>query len=199
LTDLEGIRIGVPDQISQIECTTPVLEAFSIAVEALKELGAQLISVNVDGWSPSDCRKAALLLTEAEGAISLGDLLDQEGAISPHIRSALQYGRGLSSEKLVLALSKINAAKTGCHNLFQQVDFLITPTTPQQSFHHDKPAPANQAEFTALANISGYPAIALPVYPDQISLPASVQLMGKPWSESMLLACANLLDIKLNP
>jgi hypothetical protein len=50
-------------------------------------------------------------------------------------------------------------------------DALLLPTAPQTAFAMDQPAPANQADFTALANTNGAPAISLPLPVPDGSLP----------------------------
>ena len=70
---------------------------------------------------------------------------------------------------------------------------LLMPTTPQAAFTHGR-APFNQADFTALANIAGLPAIALPAGWNEDGLPVSVQIVGAAASEATLFAVARRLD-----
>ncbi len=74
---------------------------------------------------------------------------------------------------------------------------LLMPTAPQTAFPHGR-APANQADFTALANIAGLPALALPAGWSDDGLPASVQLVGAAASEATLFAVAQKLDKALD-
>jgi amidase len=48
--------------------------------------------------------------------------------------------------------------------------------------------------FTAIVNITGQPAIALPLYHGDDGLPTAVQLIGRPAREEVLLALANQLE-----
>ena len=75
---------------------------------------------------------------------------------------------------------------------------LLMPTAPQTAFAHGTRAPANQADFTGLANIAGLPAIALPSGWSDDGLPVSVQLVGPAGTESRLIALARQLDAALN-
>jgi aspartyl-tRNA(Asn)/glutamyl-tRNA(Gln) amidotransferase subunit A len=74
---------------------------------------------------------------------------------------------------------------------------LLMPTAPQTAFAHGR-APANQADFTALANIAGLPALALPAGWSADGLPVSVQLVGAAASEATLFAVARQLDATLD-
>ena len=50
------------------------------------------------------------------------------------------------------------------------------------------------AAHGALFNYSGHPALALPCGPDSQGLPIGVQLVGRRWSESRLLAIAQAMS-----
>ena len=75
---------------------------------------------------------------------------------------------------------------------------LLMPTAPQTAFAHGTRAPANQADFTGLANIAGLPAIALPSGWSDDGLPVAEQLVGPAGTESRLIALARQLDAALN-
>jgi aspartyl-tRNA(Asn)/glutamyl-tRNA(Gln) amidotransferase subunit A len=74
---------------------------------------------------------------------------------------------------------------------------LLMPTAPQAAFAHGR-APANQADFTALASIAGLPALAMPAGWSEDGLPVSVQLVGAAASEATLFAIARQLDAALD-
>jgi aspartyl-tRNA(Asn)/glutamyl-tRNA(Gln) amidotransferase subunit A len=74
---------------------------------------------------------------------------------------------------------------------------LLMPTAPQAAFAHGR-APANQADFTALASIAGLPALALPAGWSEDGLPVSLQLVGAAASEATLFAVARRLDAALD-
>jgi amidase len=51
--------------------------------------------------------------------------------------------------------------------------------------------------YTAIVNVTGQPAIALPLYHGKDGLPVAVQLIGRPWREDLLLALAAQLEAAL--
>jgi aspartyl-tRNA(Asn)/glutamyl-tRNA(Gln) amidotransferase subunit A len=67
------------------------------------------------------------------------------------------------------------------------------PTAPQRAFAHGTPTPPDQADFTALANIAGLPAIALPWPAD--GLPASVQIVARSHAEALIVGLAEALSV----
>lgn len=74
---------------------------------------------------------------------------------------------------------------------------MLMPTAPQAAFSHGR-APTNQADFTALANIAGLPALALPAGWSEDGLPISLQLVGAAASEATLFAVGRQLDKALD-
>ena len=51
------------------------------------------------------------------------------------------------------------------------------------------------AVFNAMFNISGQPAISLPLQMSTAGLPVGVQLVGAPWREDVLLRLASQLEL----
>ena len=68
------------------------------------------------------------------------------------------------------------------------------PTAPQAAFVHGSRAPANQADFTALASISGLPALSIPAGTDAAGMPVAVQLVGAEGNELGLIDLARRLE-----
>lgn len=88
--------------------------------------------------------------------------------------------------------------------LFEQYDFLLSPTTPTTAFRlgekTDRSAGANPLQmyladiFTVQANVIGYPAISIPNGTDASGLPIGLQLMAPVFAEGKLVAMAKLLQ-----
>ena len=184
-------RIGVPRQIAGIALESEIAQGLARARSALAER-AELVELDLGGWEPGRARRGGLLLVEAEGAVALADLLEQPGAVSEPLAALLAYGRDLTSARLCDALDRMRRAREAAHAALGRVDALLLPTAPQLPFPHGSEVPANQADLTALANFSGLPALALPVGSPG-PLPASVQLVGRPWAETALFDLARPL------
>ncbi len=83
--------------------------------------------------------------------------------------------------------------------LFDQYDFLLSPTTPSPAFKlgekTDDPLQMYLADiFTVQANVVGYPAISIPNGTDSDGLPIGLQLMAPPFREGALVALATYLQ-----
>eukprot|EP00951_Prasinocladus_malaysianus_P034026 scaffold340690_cov34-Prasinocladus_malaysianus.AAC.1 len=51
--------------------------------------------------------------------------------------------------------------------------------------------------FIVTANLVGYPAMSVPAGYDDRQMPVGLQLMGQPWGEATLMACAHYLEMRL--
>ncbi len=194
---MTGLRIGVPEQVHEVSCEPEVRAGFERVVAALKRLGATVSGVAMPGWRPAALRKAAFLITECEGAVVYAQDLEADDRLPRAVQSMLGYGRDVPAGKLVAALAEARAARQQLARTFAEVDLVLTPTTAHRAIKLDSPAPANQADFTALANVAGVPALAVPVAVKGEVLPASVQLTGPPWSENKLVCAAMALEAAL--
>ncbi|HEY7871562.1 MAG TPA: amidase [Rudaea sp.] len=190
------LRAGVFADLRRWGTTDAVASVFARALDALThELPSRRVVDFADFPIPA-ARRAGLLLIEAEmlGAYP-ADVL---AAASPRLTRMLDYARGKSAADYAAADRVVDAAVLKARRLFADVDVLVTPTTPQTAFAHGEPAPIDQADFTAFANLSGCPALSLPMGLGADGLPTGLQLMGAPGSDLRLLelaqVCAAALD-----
>ncbi len=101
------------------------------------------------------------------------------------------YSKGQKVRKLLQ--NKIN-------DIFQKFDFILTPTTPGTAFEFgqkgaDPIAMYLEDIFTVLANITGHPAISIPVGNHSNKLPFGIQLTAKQFADAELMALSkNILE-----
>ncbi|MES2622284.1 MAG: Asp-tRNA(Asn)/Glu-tRNA(Gln) amidotransferase subunit GatA [Bacteroidota bacterium] len=82
--------------------------------------------------------------------------------------------------------------------IFKDYDFILMPTSPTVAFKlgekTDNPVEMYLADiYTVLANLTGIPAISLPLAADKSGLPIGVQLLADKFQESKLLAFSEKL------
>ena len=188
------LRIAVPVAVSRVACTHPVRSAFEQAQDVLRSLGHDVCAVNLSGWSPNGLRRAAFLITEWEASGALAADLTEQACVSRAVREMISYGAAAGPEKLLPAFSLLRRARNGLARVFEEYDVILTPTTPQTAPLASDGAPSNQADFTALANVAGTPALSLPVGVNAGAGSASVQFMGRAWSERLLLRLAEQME-----
>lgn len=196
----DGLRVGWFPQAEAVEVAPAVRAAWDGARARLQARGALLQPVPLPEWEPARLRLDALLMSEWEGAAYwLAALGSDWPGLGPDLVKMLRYGHTLDPARRQRAQAHVMALRALAARCFDAVDVVMLPTTPQCSFPHGQPAPASQADFAALANAMGVPALAFPCPavagpgPDQ-GLPASCQFFAAPGDDARLLSLAPALD-----
>ena len=182
--------VTIVKALGGIECDLPVLNAFEAAQLAL---GANA-EIELP-YPPSRIRFAGFIRASRFLAAHLADA--EPVKISPALAKLLTYGPKRSAADLAEDAQVIAETKAALKAALETYGAILMPTAPQAAFPHSKAAPANQADFTCLANIAGLPAIAIPAGWSNDGLPVGVQLMGKAGDEAGLFALARKLDAAL--
>ncbi|WP_319496025.1 amidase [uncultured Cohaesibacter sp.] len=197
-----ALKVLVPEEIAQVDCDAAQMDALQRVETALTKCGVIIEHAPLSGWHPGQDRRGGLLLVEAEGARLLADILAdpaQRECLSADFRGLLDYGAHSSALKLSGALSRLRSTRAAVERAFANYDLILTPTAPQQAFRFETGAPANQADFTSLANFAGVPALSLPVALPGEPLPGAAQLLARPWAEKQLCSLAQLLAPLAHP
>ena len=190
----DRITLGVVDAAALAECEPRVLAAYEGLLDRLRDAGVTLRQVTVAGWEPGAARRAGLLVSEAECASLLAETLDRHpDGFTEGFRKMLDYGRKAPAERLARAYWLFDELRAATLAALDGLDGIVMPTAPQHAFRHGTPAPVNQADFTAIANIAGLPSVSFPLDVAPGQPPAAAQIMGKPFAESRILSIARLL------
>ncbi len=161
---------------------------------ALVRSGIEVTEIDLPGWR--DAREAAGVIIDAEAAESNRSLLDDSARrdlLGADVRARLIDGAATTQAQLVQARAFQSTWRTAMATALRDVDLLVLPTALIY------PPPLSQAvrlpytAFTNPVNLAGFPALALPI-PSANRLPASLQLIGPPNSEALLLATATIIE-----
>jgi amidase len=174
------------------------------AARALEHLGHLVEEVEVPTISEAMI-PSFIVLTQ-------GGLADYEGvdwsAVEPHIAHQRRLSSEIGAYDYVLAartlelLSRREVARWG-----RDFDVLLTPTSailppPAGSIlkaqHATPEAPVPDVvasvSFTAFGNVTGLPAVSLPLHRTEADLPVGVQLVGGPWDEATVIRLSAQLE-----
>ncbi len=143
--------------------------------------------------------------------IGLGERLagrpPDEDEIEPLSRALLEHARALPSSGYLTALAQLQLLARGTIAFFADYDVLLTPVLasrplPIGELHGCGSAPLEDlrrsgtfAPYTALFNVTGQPAISVPVGFGEDGLPTAVQLVGHPLGEETLLQVAAQIEL----
>ena len=182
-----GMTLG---DLGGVECSADVRAVFDQAKAALGTLQSETLSLPL-----SRIRFAGFIKTSRSMAAASQDV--DQSLLSPALRKLLSYGPKRAATDWEEDQHILAATAEEVSHLVTKNGFMLLPTTPQVAFPHSEAAPASQADFTAIANIAGLPAISLPGGWSDDGLPIGVQLIGQVGHEAGLFDLAKALDKSL--
>lgn len=180
-------------------------EALRIAIAALDAIGHGLDEFAVE--SEPGYAGAFRTVWQA-GAANLPIEGEQLDLVEPLTRWLIETGRALSARDLAAALGWLAGFERRFIARISRVDAVLTPAmalTPRPIGWYDaEDGERNFAQqvlytpYTSMVNVSGLPAIVLPVHTTAEGLPMGVQLIGRPGREDVLLAIGAQLERRLH-
>jgi amidase len=170
----------------------PVIDAAVDAALALS--GIKVTETDLGGWLAA--REACSVILDAEAAESNRMLLGDETLrelLSADVHARLADGAASTPAELAAARSVRSTWPAAMTAALSSVDLLALPVIPFFPPLLAEAAGRHYTTFTNPVNMAGFPALALPV-PSAAHLPASLQLIGRPGSEALLLATGAVIE-----
>jgi aspartyl-tRNA(Asn)/glutamyl-tRNA(Gln) amidotransferase subunit A len=159
----------------------------------------------------SDLPRRELALTDEPRFIRVAGFVDAArefiGHLGPdwralelgeELRGHLAFADARDERRLARDRATLERVRTELRSAIRPDTVLLMPTAPQVAFPQGGHVPVSQADFCALANVAGLPALSLPCGFDPDGMPVAVQLVGAPGSEALLFKLARRLDAKLD-
>jgi amidase len=193
-----GFTVRVPPAVrvgrirpAGFEVTGSIDEAVDAAVASS---GLQATEVDLPGWL--EAREACSVVIDAEAVWSNRALLGdpaKRALLGDNVRDRLTGADAVTAADLARARALQVRWREALAGALRTVDLLVLPTVP----FYPPPLPAPPGlhfnAFTSPVNLSGFPALALPVRSDH-RLPASLQLIAPPGAEALLLATGAVIE-----
>ncbi len=200
-TDLKGVRIGVAvgSPFDQVE--PEIGQRLTDASDAFRDLGAELIELEVpDVMRFNDLQQ---ILGKTEAAVICGKWMrERPGDMTFAAISVVQEGLLMPATRYLEAKS-LRGPLLDSHirEIYGQVDVLFapalagpTPTIAETDFGDQDRVEelfTRSARFTRFTNYLGTPSLSVPCGFSASGLPAGFQLHGPPFGEARLLAAAH--------
>lgn len=224
--DLEGLRIGVPEEYFIKGIQPEVESAVKGAIAQLESLGAIATPVNLPHTEYA--LPVYYLIAPAEASANLArydgirfgprlggevDLWEMftrtRGELfGPEVKRRIMLGTyALSAGYYEAYYQKAQKVRTlikaDFRRAFEEVDIIAAPVAPTTAFkfgqHTDDPlAMYLEDVFTLPANLAGIPGLALPVGYDKKGLPVGMQLMGPHFAEDLLFRVGHAYQLETN-
>lgn len=192
---IESLRLGVVENLADDPIDRSVTEAFLAALGVFERLGCTIRYLALSDYDSLRARRAALLRMEADAAVAHAELYECEPErFSPAIRAYLDFAKRASAAQLARADRVIAEASLLLARIFDEVDAILSPTTPQPAFAFTDPTPANQNAFCLLANFAGAPAISLPMGLSPEGLPLGLQIVAAQGRDELVLQLGEVYE-----
>src|SRR5579885_1249951 len=199
---LQGLRLGVLPDAFVAPLDAEVRTAWQAAILVLKETGAEV--VNVDVQRPTLETYRTIQMPEASLAhMQNGWLVERSQDYSAVTHARLLAGQKITAVDYLQAKQTRSAVDSSMRAARYPVDALVLPTIPMpaiqvaqidQDIRVDgatENATAALLRLTMPFNLAGLPAISLPCGFSSAGLPIGLQLVGKPFEETMILRIAH--------
>jgi amidase len=211
--DAGRLRIGLITQPVAAETPQPaVVEAARDAATKLADLRHEVEEVDTSSFQSADivptfmarwASGQAAALTQL--SMALGRELGSDD-VEPLTWALAEMGRSVSGGDYLVAVAQHQLLTRMMAGLHERLDLLLTPTLgevppPLGTFDDSGPDPLESirragltAAFTALANLTGQPAISLPLAWSEEGLPIGIQLIAPYGREDVLIRVASQLE-----
>ncbi|MFE6161650.1 amidase [Streptomyces sp. NPDC056486] len=197
LKGLKGLKVGVPRNYYFDRVMSEVEEAVRSAIEQLAQLGAELVDVDIPMSRYIQATQWGLMVPEAS-AYHERSLRATADLYAPDVRILLEAGELTSAGDYLRAQRARTMMRDAWARMFDGIDVLAAPTVPMTaaaSGQHTvewadgtvEAVSDSYVRLSAPANITGAPALTLPVGRDHDGLPIGMQLMGRPFQDATVL------------
>jgi aspartyl-tRNA(Asn)/glutamyl-tRNA(Gln) amidotransferase subunit A len=221
--DLTGVKIGLVREFSGEGAEPGVMAAFRDAVDALAKLGAEVVEVSCPHFdyalpayyliAPSECSSNLARFDGVRYGLRVGDdgkrsleevmSLTREAGFGPEVKRRIMLGTyALSSGYYDAYYGQAQKVRTLITRdftaAFEQVDVLVSPTTPFVAF----PLGARTADpyqmyladlYTIPTNLYGGPGISVPCGLSE-GLPVGLQVMAPTMADDRMYRVAAALE-----
>ena len=220
--DIKGLKIGLPREYLVGGLDSEVKASVDAAVKKLESLGAELVEISLPHTGYAVATYYIIATAEASAnlarfdGIRYGARVDGSDPIKlygatrgagfgPEVKRRIILGTYVLSsgyyDAYYLRAQKVRTLiRQDFLKAFDQVDAVVTPTTPTAAFKvgekSDDPLQMYLSDiFTISCNLAGICGLSLPCgFTSHPKLPIGLQLLGKPFGESTILRIAHAYE-----
>jgi aspartyl-tRNA(Asn)/glutamyl-tRNA(Gln) amidotransferase subunit A len=194
LRPVRGLRVGVPRGYLWELVAPGIGTAVEVALGELRRLGLAVEDVTLPEWAAA--ADASLVLIRSEAATEYRRILaERPEDLIPEVRERLEAGVRTSAVEYLEARRTSERFAHALRRLLARLDVLALPGRAQTAPKMDESGrllePLSPRNYTSPLNYPGVPALTVPCGFDAEGLPIGIQLTGRHWAESTLLAVAH--------
>jgi Asp-tRNA(Asn)/Glu-tRNA(Gln) amidotransferase A subunit family amidase len=203
LSSPKGLRIAYSRRLDYFQVSPDIESCINKAITRLSNLGCQV--EEIDLGLDLDVEDCFMTLWRFKLSSSYGELKKNEfDMLEPAVRQLINEGKKITPVVYGRAIKTRERVWDTISKLFTDYDFLVCPTTSVPAFDIDGESPKkiNDVGINPLIgwfltypfNLTGNPAISLPVGLSASGLPVGMQVVGKRLDDIKLLKFAELIE-----
>lgn len=219
---IKGMRIGVPKEYRMDGMNQDIVDSWNRGAQILKDAGAEIIEISLPYtkyalpvyyiMAPAEASSNLARYdgvrygVRTESADSISDFYEKNRGhhIGPEVKKRILIGTYvLSSSQYDAYYMKAQRLRTKVmedfESAFNQVDVILTPTTPIPPFIAGEEPKDPLTMYlndilTVSTNIAGLPGMSVPIGLDRDGLPLGLQLIGPAFEEGRLFQVGQVLE-----
>ena len=197
------LRIAVstnPPPGTQASLSSTGRRAVDAAIRLLADHGHEVLEVDLDYGLGSLWNSTVRLLKGAQEDVAA---MPDRSHLEARTRSVARLGRWLPSRSLKTALAREERIAESINAVFDSADVILTPLCaspaprlnecPRRGALRSLRA-SNTSAWLVPWNVTGQPAVAVPIGIDDDNVPTAIQLVGRARDETTLLALASQIE-----
>ncbi|MFE1259859.1 amidase [Streptomyces albogriseolus] len=195
--DLTGVRVGVPRTYYFEHVDAEVAAAVRRALAQMEALGARLIDIDIPMTRYIQATQWGLMVPEAT-AYHESTLRTVPELYQADVRILLEAGELMGAGDYLRAQRARTLMRDAWARILEEVDVVAAPAVPMAAVPSGQETvtwPDGTVEsvsdayvrLSSPANITGVPALSVPVGRDTAGMPIGMQLLGRPFAERTLL------------
>jgi aspartyl-tRNA(Asn)/glutamyl-tRNA(Gln) amidotransferase subunit A len=195
--DVSGLRIGVPRSFFYEDVDPEISRALEQALQVLGTMVAQIREISLQ--VPTD-----RTLQSAESYAFHQQWVEKSPQLyQPETLRRIRSGENVTGEQRAERRRELEVARNSIVTAFADCDVFITPTMPipppliaelKKNPETLRPAEIRLLRNTRPINVWGLPAISIPCGFTAAGLPIGMQIVGRHWEETTILALANAYE-----
>ncbi len=221
ISDAPKLKIGIPKEFFADGLNPEVQNTIENKIEYLKETGFEIVDIRLPNNEYSIATYYILATAEASSnlsrydAVRYGHRSDEIDGLMDMYENSRTEGFGKEVKRRIMLGTYVLSAgyydayykkaqkvrriiKQDFENTFNDVDLILTPTSPTTAFKigemvSDPLQMYLMDIYTTSANLAGIPGISIPVGNDSNGLPIGLQLMANQFEELKLLQLSNCI------
>ena len=223
--NIKGKKIGIPKEYRVDDMPNEIEELWKKGIEHVKECGAELVDISLPHTNyalptyyivaPAEASSNLArydgvkygFRSHGENLIDMYEKTRSEG-FGDEVKRRIMIGTYVLSsgyyDAYYLKAQKVRRLiKKDFDVVFNQVDAILTPSTPSSAFKigektNDPISMYLNDIFTVPINLAGLPGISIPAGLDKNDYPLGLQIIGKAFDEQNILNIAYSIEEKIN-